>query len=147
VNAQVDEADVAQIRLGQKVNITLDAFPDDEFKGVVRRIDPRGATDQNITTILTQVEILKPNPNLRPGLNSECEFIVTEKKDVLVVPARAVRSERGGGGAAKAAKAAILRVAANRKSTFRCWMRKTNPSAGSHHGSGIRRQHRDKIRS
>jgi HlyD family secretion protein len=101
VNALVDEADVAQIKLGQKVNITLDAFPDEEFQGVVRRIDPRGATDQNITTILTQVEVLKPSPNLRPGLNSECEFIVTEKKDVLVVPTRAVRSERSGGGDSK----------------------------------------------
>jgi HlyD family secretion protein len=96
INALVDEADVAQIKLGQKVNITLDAFPDEEFKGVVRRIDPRGATDQNITTILTQVEVLKPTANLRPGLNAECEFIVSEKKDVLVVPTRAVRSERGG---------------------------------------------------
>jgi HlyD family secretion protein len=102
VNALVDEADVAQIKLGQKVNITLDAFPDEVFEGVVRRIDPRGATDQNITTILTQVEVLKPTSSLRPGLNTECEFIVTEKKDVLVVPARAVRSERGGrGGDAK----------------------------------------------
>jgi HlyD family secretion protein len=98
VNALVDEADVAQIKVGQKVNITLDAFPDEEFQGVVRRVDPRGATDQNITTILTQVEVLKPTASLRPGLNSECEFIVTEKKDVLVVPARAVRSERGGRG-------------------------------------------------
>lgn len=96
VNALVDEADVAQIKIGQKVNITLDAFPDEELKGVVRRIDPRGATDQNITTILTQVEVINPTPNLRPGLNSECEFIIQEKKDVLVVPTRAVRSDRGG---------------------------------------------------
>ncbi|MES2463176.1 MAG: efflux RND transporter periplasmic adaptor subunit, partial [Armatimonadota bacterium] len=98
VNALVDEADVAQIKVGQKVNITLDAFPDEELQGVVRRIDPRGATDQNITTILTQVEVLKPTATLRPGLNAECEFVISEKKDVLVVPTRAVRSERGGQG-------------------------------------------------
>ncbi len=96
VNALVDEADVAQIKKGQKVAITLDAFPNEEFEGVVRRIDPRGATDQNITTILTQVEVLHPTPNLRPGLNAECEFVINEKKDVLVVPTRAVRSDKGG---------------------------------------------------
>lgn len=95
VNAQVDEADIAQVAVGQKVKVTLDAFPEEEFEGRVRRVDPRGTTDQNVTTILTQVEILKPNRRLRPGLNSECEFVVAEKEGVLAVPARAVRNKQG----------------------------------------------------
>jgi HlyD family secretion protein len=95
VNAQVDEADIAQVAVGQKVKVTLDAFPDEEFEGRVRRVDPRGTTDQNVTTILTQVEILKPNRRLRPGLNSECEFIVAEKEGVLAIPSRAVRNKQG----------------------------------------------------
>lgn len=95
VNAQVDEADIAQVAVGQKVKVTLDAFPEEEFEGRVRRVDPRGTTDQNVTTILTQVEILKPNRRLRPGLNSECEFVVAEKEGVLAVPARAIRNKQG----------------------------------------------------
>ncbi len=95
VNAQVDEADIAQLAVGQKVKVTLDAFPDEEFEGRVRRIDPRGATDNNVTTVLTQVEILKPDRRLRPGLNSECEFIVAEKLGILSIPTRAVRNKAG----------------------------------------------------
>ncbi len=95
VNAQVDEADIAQLAKGQKVKVRLDAFPDQDFAGVVRRIDPRGSTDQNVTTVLTQVEILHPDKRLRPGLNSECEFVVAEKDNVLAIPSRAVRNKDG----------------------------------------------------
>ncbi len=96
VDVGVDESDIAQIKKGQKVKVTLDAFPDDEFEGRVRRIDPRGTTDQNVTTIRTQVEITKPDARLRPGLNAECEFIVSEKGDVISVPSKAVRGGKDG---------------------------------------------------
>ncbi len=96
VDAAVDEADISQVSLGQKVKITLDALPDKEFEGRVRLIDPRGSTDQNVTTIRTRIEILNPEANvLRPGLNAECEFLVREKKDVLVIPTKAVRGDKG----------------------------------------------------
>ncbi|MBC8142296.1 MAG: efflux RND transporter periplasmic adaptor subunit, partial [Armatimonadetes bacterium] len=95
VDAGVDEADIAELNVGQKVNVKLDAFEDEPFAGRVRRIDPRGRTDQNVTTILTQVEIIKPTKAMRPGLNAECEFIVAEAKDVLTVPTRAVRNKKG----------------------------------------------------
>ena len=95
VDAQVDEADLAQVRVGQKVSVILDAFPDETWEGRVRRIEPRGVTDNNVTTIKTQVEILKPDTRLRPGLNAECEFIVDEEEGVLAVPTRAVRTEQG----------------------------------------------------
>ena len=95
VDAAVDEADISQVSVGQKVKVTLDALPDKEFEGRVRRIDPRGTTDQNVTTIRTQIEILNPEPGLRVGLNAECEFLVHEKKNVLVIPARAVKNDKG----------------------------------------------------
>lgn len=95
VNAQVDEADIAQVSVGQKVKVTLDAFPEEDFEGRVRRVDPRGTTDNNVTTILTQVEILKPDRRLRPGLNSECEFVVAAKEGVLSVPTRSIRNKQG----------------------------------------------------
>jgi HlyD family secretion protein len=95
VDALIDETDIAQVRVGQKVKLNFDAFADGEFEGIVRRIDPRGTTDQNITTIKTQIEVLKPDPRLRPGLNAECEFLISEKKDVIVIPSRSVRNEKG----------------------------------------------------
>lgn len=93
VQAQIDESDISQVRNGETVKLTLDAFPDREFTGHVLRTDPLGTTDQNITTVKAQIEIDHPDPGLRPGLNAECEFLVREKKGVLVVPVRAVRHE------------------------------------------------------
>jgi HlyD family secretion protein len=95
VDANVDEADIAQLKVGQKVNVTLDAYPDDTFEGRIRRIDPRGTTEQNVTIIKTQVEITKPDLRLRPGMNAECEFVIAEAKDVIAVPARAVKEQKG----------------------------------------------------
>jgi HlyD family secretion protein len=95
VDAAVDEADLASVKVGQKVKVVFDAFPDQEWEGRVRRIDPRGVTDNNVTSIKTQVEILKPDRRLRPGLNAECEFLIAEKTGVLAVPTRAVRNDKG----------------------------------------------------
>jgi HlyD family secretion protein len=94
VDALVDEADIAQLKVGQKVKVTLDAFPDQEWDARVRRIDPLGITDQNVTSIKTQVEINKPDPRLRPGLNAECEFIIAAKSGVLAVPTRAIKNDK-----------------------------------------------------
>jgi HlyD family secretion protein len=95
VDALVDETDIGLVKPGQTVKMTFDAFPDDEFEGVVTRTEPRGTTDNNITTIKTRVELKDPDARLRPGMNAECEFLVAEKKDVLVIPSRAVRTEQG----------------------------------------------------
>ncbi|GAB4459746.1 MAG: hypothetical protein OHK0029_22760 [Armatimonadaceae bacterium] len=95
VDAQVDETDISQVKVGQKVKVEFDAMPDKPFIGTVQRIDPLGITDNNITTIKTRIELKDPSAALRPGLNGECEFLIAEKEDVLVVPARAVRNDKG----------------------------------------------------
>jgi HlyD family secretion protein len=95
VDAQVDETDISQVRVGQTVKIEFDAVPDQPFEGVVQRIEPRGVTDNNITTVKARIELKSPTPALRPGLNGECEFLIAEKKNVLVIPSRAVRNDKG----------------------------------------------------
>ncbi|MDX1934961.1 MAG: efflux RND transporter periplasmic adaptor subunit, partial [Capsulimonadales bacterium] len=95
VDAAVDETDISSVRVGQPVKLTFDSLPDVNVEGTVQRIEPRGTTDQNITTIKTRIELKDPKEELRPGLNAECEFIVAEKKDVVVIPSRAVRTEKG----------------------------------------------------
>ena len=95
VDAAVDETDISGVKVGQPVKLTFDSLPDGNVEGVVQRIEPRGTTDQNITTIKTRIEIQKPGAALRPGLNAECEFIIAEKKNVLVIPSRAVKTEKG----------------------------------------------------
>jgi HlyD family secretion protein len=89
VDAQVDETDISRVK------VEFDAVPDTPFKGRVTRVEPRGVTDNNITTVKARIELEAPTSALRPGLNGECEFLIEEKKDVLVIPSRAVRNEGG----------------------------------------------------
>lgn len=95
VLASVDETDIAQVENGQKVDVSLDAFPDEIFEGIVTRVDPQTVLDQNVTTIPVTVEITDPDARLKPGMNATCDFIVERKEDVLVVPTEAVNDQDG----------------------------------------------------
>lgn len=95
VLASVDETDIAQVEVGQQVDITLDAYPDELFEGVVVKIDPQTVVEQNVTTIPVTVEIENPDARLKPGMNATCNFIVDRKDNVLVVPTEAVKDEDG----------------------------------------------------
>ncbi len=91
----LDEADVGRARVGQEVTITIDAFPEKKFKGVVTRISPQAVTQQNITTVLVKIEIENPAAQLKPGMTASCEFLVNEADNVLFLPSRAVREVMG----------------------------------------------------
>ncbi len=95
VLASVDETDISQVEEGQKVDVTLDAFPDEIFEGIVTRIDPQTVVAQNVTTIPVTVEITDPDARLKPGMNATCDFIIDRKEDVLVVPTEAVKDQDG----------------------------------------------------
>ena len=95
VLASVDETDVASVEPGQSVDITLDAYPDEVFEGVVTRIDPQTVTQQNVTVVPVTVEITDPDARLKPGMNATCSFILDRKENVLVVPTEAVRDQDG----------------------------------------------------
>ncbi len=99
VDVTVDEADIAQVDEGQKVDVTMDAYPDVPFEGVVARIDPRAIVESNVTTIHVRVEVDNSSPAfrlLKPGMNATCVFIVDEKEDALNVPSSAVQSDDKG---------------------------------------------------
>lgn len=98
VEVPVDEADIAQVRLGQDVRITLEAYPGRRLAGVVRRINPSATTQNNVTAIRVRVEILPVEDEgvqLLPGMNATCEFMTLAKPNVLIVPSQAVRREQG----------------------------------------------------
>lgn len=96
VEVSVDEADIANVRIGQPVTIRIDAFPRERFRGKVSRIDPQAVVEQNVTVVKVRVEVEKPDPRLKPGLNASCEFLVARKDDVLAVPNSAVNETREG---------------------------------------------------
>ncbi len=93
VVAQVDESDVGQIRPGQKVAVTLDAYPEKPFVGRVRKIFPTAEAENNVTFVKVQVEILKSDARLRPSLNATCDFELQNKRGALSIPAEAIQEE------------------------------------------------------
>jgi HlyD family secretion protein len=100
VDVQVDETDIANIDLDQKVDITFDAYPTTPFEGKVIRIDPQMVIEQNVTTSHVRVEVDNSDTArfqlLKPGMNGTCEFIVSEQDEVVMVPNEAIKSDADG---------------------------------------------------
>jgi RND family efflux transporter MFP subunit len=95
VTAAVDQADIPKVNKGQKVAISLDAFPDEEFKGKVTTIDPNPVVTQNVVTYNISVSIDNPNAKIQLGMGATLNIDLGKKKSVLVVPNLAVRSSDG----------------------------------------------------
>ncbi len=95
VDVQVDEADIALIEPGQRVDITLDAYPNTPKTGRVRKIFPAAETVQTVTYIHVQVEVdaMDVDERLRPNMNATCDFLVEEAENAITVPTEAVKEE------------------------------------------------------
>lgn len=91
VVADVDEADIGQVRTGQSVTFTVDAFPDDKFEGTVTQVRLNPTTESNVVTY--EVIVAAPNPELKliPGLTANVTIYVTQDTDVPIVPNLALR--------------------------------------------------------
>lgn len=98
VRAEVDEADIAQVKNGQKAEVTLDAFPDRSFMGRVVEMTLVSSTSTTGGTIFpVKVELDKgyDDVSLRTGMTGSADIIKVTKKDVLIIPFEAVIQERG----------------------------------------------------
>ncbi len=90
IEANVDEADIGQVRLGQRVEFTVDAFPEELFHGEVVEIHLMPSTTANVVTYTVVINAANPKSILMPGMTASVSFFVLEKKDILVVPNKAV---------------------------------------------------------
>ena len=91
VIADIDEADIGEVKEGQRVSFTVDAFPNDIFQGAVTQVRQQATTSSNVVTY--QVVISAPNADLKlkPGLTANVTIFTLEKNDVLTVSAKALR--------------------------------------------------------
>ena len=89
----VDESDIAQVRVGMPVIVTADALPGRRLHGRVARIAPQAVVVQNVTQYEVVVTLTDPGPGLRLGMTVDAEIQVLAREDVLVVPAEAVRGK------------------------------------------------------
>lgn len=91
VEAMVDEADIGQVRNGQRVEFTVDAFPMRKFDGEVTEIRLQPVSSANVITYTVVINAPNPEKILMPGMTASATFFVTEKKDIVLVPAKAIR--------------------------------------------------------
>lgn len=91
VIADVDEADIGEVREGQRVSFTVDAFQGVEFEGTVQQVRQEATTESNVVTY--EVVITAPNDDLKlkPGLTANVTIYTLEMQDVLAVPSKALR--------------------------------------------------------
>lgn len=99
VVANVAEADISQIAIGQQVTLQVEAYPAKKFRGRVVSISPQAIINQNVTSFEVKAEITSEEKQLlRSGMNASLEFKAGELKDVLVVPTVAIVRQQGGTG-------------------------------------------------
>lgn len=91
VVANVDEADIGDVKEGERVSFTVDAYPDDTFEGEVKQVRQEATTSNNVVTY--EVVISAPNADLKlkPGLTANVTIYTAERKGVLSVPSKALR--------------------------------------------------------
>ncbi len=86
IEADVDEADIGQVKVGQRVEFNVDAFPYKTFEGTVKSIYLSGTEDESVITYTVIITAPNPDKLLMPQMTANVTFYVTEKKDILVVP-------------------------------------------------------------
>lgn len=95
IKARVPEVDVGQIRTGQMVEIRVDAYPEETFRGRVRRIAPEAVTVRDVTSFEVRIDILTGTNKLRSKMNADVEFLGDQIQDAVVIPTAALSTRKG----------------------------------------------------
>jgi HlyD family secretion protein len=94
VRALFNETDIGQVRPGQSATVTVDAYPDRRFVGMVEKIEPSAVIQQNVTMFPVLVTLDNTEGLLKPGMNGETSVLVERRVGVISVPNDAVRNPR-----------------------------------------------------
>ncbi len=90
IHALVDENDIGQIKKGQDVRFTVEAYPDEQFIGKVQEVRLQPTTVQNVVNYTVVIEAANDKGILLPGMTTSVDFVVNKKSDIFIVPATAL---------------------------------------------------------
>lgn len=88
--ASVDEADIGEVKEGQRVDFSVDAYPDEVFVGSVQQVRLNATTTSNVVTYEVIIDAPNENLKLKPGLTASVNIYTNEKNDVLGIPYKAL---------------------------------------------------------
>lgn len=91
IKADVSEADIGQVKDGQPVDFTVDAFPDDVFKGTVTQVRKSPTTTQNVVTYQVIISVDNPEQKLFPGMTADVSILAAENDKAQKIPNTALR--------------------------------------------------------
>ena len=111
IELAVDEADIGQVKVGQVVSFTVDAFPDRQFRGTVEQVRLSATTTSNVVTYPVVVSVDNSDGTLLPGLTVNAEIEVSKREDVLRISNAALRYKPADSAAPQQAAPAALRGA------------------------------------
>jgi len=92
INALISEADIGQIVEGQRVNFTVDAFPNREFRGRIVQIRNSPNTASNVVNYQTIIQVTNDDLKLKPGMTANVSVIVAERQNALRLANSALRA-------------------------------------------------------
>ncbi len=91
VEVLIPEVDINRVKVGQPVQLTFDAIYSTEYEGRVTQVARVGTTTSGAVNFNVTIEVLNPDEQVLPGMTAAVNIVVSNVKDVLIVPNRAVR--------------------------------------------------------
>ncbi len=91
VIADVDEADIGGVKEGQRVEFTVDAYPNDTFEGTVTQVRLEATEESNVVTYEVVISAHNPDLKLKPGLTANVTIYIAERRNVVNIPVKALR--------------------------------------------------------
>jgi HlyD family secretion protein len=95
MDGEIDETDIAKVKLGQEADIILDALPDKDVRGKITFISHAGTVQAGVVSYKTTITLENPDEELRDGMSATADIIVESHEDVLLIPNRAIRGSPG----------------------------------------------------
>lgn len=90
VRAAVDEADIGEVKSGQNVSFTVDAFPTEVFKGTVKDVLLHAKVTANVVTYTTLINVDNTNLKLKPGMTASINIYTKEDAKALLIPSKSL---------------------------------------------------------
>ncbi len=93
VQVTVAEVDFPKIKVGETAQLTLDALPGKTYNAKVVKVDPVGTITQGVVNYPVTVQITDADTSIDPGMTANLNVVVDQRTNVLMIPARAVRTQ------------------------------------------------------
>jgi HlyD family secretion protein len=93
IRTRVDETDIGKVQPGMPTKVTVAAYPNQPFDGVVLKIEPQAVVEQNVTMFSVLIKIANREGQLKPGMNADVKIRIANRDSVAAVPTAALRAD------------------------------------------------------